>query len=315
MFLIAVPCLVGTAETAGEIAKPTVVHFAFAKSLFAGVNENDARASVKVYSQTIGDENGIPTGSGPLILEGTDAMAKALQLNEVDLLSLTAEEFFTVEDHGLVGPLLLTIVNRLFTEEYLLLVREESGIRQVEDLKGRNLIIPSDNRSSLAPIWLEVLCGEHGLGPAGRALTNITAASKTMHVILPVFFGKRDACIVTRNAWDVMGELNPQVKRQLRVVAVSKPVVPIVTCFHRGLSETLKQRIIDAAEKSFAKPSFRQLMALFKTDGLVHQPVSSLESTRELVATYRRLYAGTNQAKVTPPDPVVPQNEAEGKGN
>ncbi len=311
LLLIAVAGLVDAAETEGERANPAVVHFAFAKSLFVGVNENDARASVRVYSRTIGDENGIPTGAGPLILEGTDAMAKALQLNEIDLLSLTAEEFFAVEDHGLVGPLLLTSVNRLFTEDYLLLVREASAIRKVEDLRGCSLIIPGDNRASLARIWLDVLCTEHGLGPAGLTLTNITTASKTMQVVLPVFFGKTDACIVTRNGWEVMGELTPQVKTQLRIIAVSEPVVPVITCFRRGLSEALKQKIIDAAEGSFAKQSFRQLMALFKTEGLVHRPVSSLESTRELVAAYRRLRAGTNQAKIGLPEPVLSKQRAD----
>jgi hypothetical protein len=177
----------------------------------------------------------------------------------------------------------------LFTEEFVLLAREDGAIRKVEDLKGRSLIVSSGIRASLARIWLEVLCWERGLGPADQALATVTPASKATQVVLPVFFGKADACIVTRNGWDVMGELNPQVKKQLRVVAVSQPVVPAMTCFRRGFSETLKERIVETAEGSFTKPAFKQLMSLFKTDSLGRQPISVLESTRELVATYRRL--------------------------
>jgi phosphonate transport system substrate-binding protein len=91
-----------------------------------------------------------------------------------------------------------------------------------------------------------------------------------------------------------MGELNPQVKKQLRVVEKSQPMVPVVTCFRSGFSETLKQRVIKAAEGSSGKPSFKQLMALFKCDGLVHQPVSSMESARQLLAKYGKLCVGAN---------------------
>ena len=46
-----------------------------------------------------------------------------------------------------------------------------------------------------------------------------------------MFFRQADACIITRHGFDVMGELNPQVKRQLRVLAASKPMVANVVLF------------------------------------------------------------------------------------
>jgi phosphonate transport system substrate-binding protein len=313
--LLAVPpTLVGRAAIAATAPEPALVHFCFAKSLFSDVNENDAKAAVKVYAQNIADENGIVTGDNPLLLDGTNAIAKALQLQQVDVLALGAEEFFALESLGLEGPLLLSTINQSLEVEYVLLARETGAIRNVEDLKGRSLIFPNDVQGSLARPWLEVLCREHGLGPASQGCARITPAAKATQVVLPVYFGKADACIVTRFGWEVMGELNPQVKKQLRVIAVSPPVVPTVSCFRRGLSETLKQRVIQAAEGSSAKPAFQQLMALFKTDGLCHQPVSSLKSTRDLVARYHQLCAGINGAKAAAPESAIAQSETEGKG-
>ena len=280
------------AEEGSPTAQPTQVHFAFSKSLFADVNENDAKAAVKVYAQVLGGEHGVSTGDGPVILAGTNAIAEALRHQQVDLLSVTAEEFIALEGLGLEGPLLVTSVNQSITEEFVLLARADGPIRNVEDLSGRSLIVFDAVRASLARLWLEVLCRERHLGPADQVLARITPGMKPTQVVLPVFFGKADACIVTRYGWEVMGELNPQVQKQLRVVAVSPPVVPAMTCFHRGLSETLRQRILEAAEGSSAKPSFKQLMALFKTEGLGRQPISSLQSTREFIARYHQLCAG-----------------------
>jgi ABC-type phosphate/phosphonate transport system substrate-binding protein len=296
MLLLTIPARqVAAAETVQTNA-PIPVHFAFSKAMLKDINENDAKAAMKVYAKTIGDENNIDTSAGPIYLDGTNAIAEALRLKQIDMISLTAEEFLALENQGLEGPLLMAIVNQTFTEEYVLLARTNSPIRKVEDLPGHSLIISSDLRAALAPLWLEVLCREHGLGPANKAFAKITFALKTTQVVLPVFFGKADVCIITRNGWDVMGELNPQVKITLRAVAMSQPVVPVMDCFRRGVSETVKQRIIKAEENSGDKLSFKELMALFKTDKMGSQPLSALDSTRQLVAQYHRLCAGTNQA-------------------
>lgn len=306
--------LFGLAEEDAPMAERTEVRFAFSTSMFAGVNENDAQAAIKVYTQNIGDQNGIYVNTAPELLDGTNAIVKALDLKKADLLVLTADEFFTLEHQGLEGPLLLSQIGRTFTEDYLLLTREESTLRRVEDLKGRSLNVPSDSRGGLSRIWLEVLCHEHALGPAAQTLAKITAAAKTTQVVLPVFFGKADACIVTRNGWEVMCELNPQLKKQLRIVAVSPPVVPSLTCFRRGFTEAFRQQVIKAVELSSTKPAFKQLMALFKTDGLGYEPVAALDSTRALVANYHQLGRGTNGVSVGGREPGLSPNLSEPTG-
>lgn len=298
LFLVAAIFSVA-AEDVGGTNGPALVRFAFSRSMFRDINENDAKAAMKVYAKTIGDENGIDTSGGPIYLDGTNAIAEAVRLKQVDMISLTSEEYLALENQGLSGPFMISKVNQTFTEEYVLLVRADSPIRKVEDLPGHSLIISDDLRSSLTSIWLEVLCREHGLGPANRVFSKMTASSKVTQVVLPVFFGKADACVTTRNGWEVMGELNPQVSKQLRLIAASAPLVPGMSCFRRDLSEALKQRLIQAAEGSSDKPAFKQLMALFKTEALVRQPASVLTSTRQLLSSYHQYCVETNPANAS----------------
>jgi ABC-type phosphate/phosphonate transport system substrate-binding protein len=274
----------------------STIRVAFSQSQFAGVNQNDAHAAMKVYFKSIAEDSGMAVDVTQLPMEGTRAIAEVLRDHRADLLAMTTEEFLVLEGQGLAGPLLLTGVKKEFTEEYLLLTHAESAIRNVGDLKGRSLLLSSEIRASLARRWLEVLCYEHGLGAAEQALGKITAAAKPTLVVLPVFFRQADACILTRHGFDVMGEMNPQVKKQLRVLAVSKPMVSTLSCFRRGFSESLKQRVIEAALKSQGKPAFEQVMILFKSDGLTQEPVSALASARELLATHARLCSSTNGA-------------------
>jgi phosphonate transport system substrate-binding protein len=307
--LLACIALLAATAIAGQTAatnNPDMLRFGFSKSMFEDLNQNDARAAMKVYSHTLGDDNQIPIDSNPMIMDGTNAIVEALRRHDVDIISLTSEEFITSENQGLDGPLIVSRVNRSITEEYVLLVRVDSRVQKLEDLRGTRLILGHDIRTSLAHLWLEVLCRENGLGPANQVFASQSTALKATQVILPVFFGKMDACVATRNAWMVMGELNPQVTNQLRALAVSHPVIPGLCCFRSGLSPALKERLITVAKNSTDKPAFKQLMALFKTDNLEPRPVSELAGTRELVARFRNL----SPAAAIPPVPTPPSKEA-----
>ena len=92
VLLLVVALFVVAVTAAGQTNETIVVHFAFSKSMFREVNENDARAAMKVYCKTIGDENAIDTSFGPIYLDGTNAMAEALRLKQIDIISLTTEE-------------------------------------------------------------------------------------------------------------------------------------------------------------------------------------------------------------------------------
>lgn len=313
LLLAVTAAFTSAAEVADPSREPVAVHFAFSKAMFKDINENDAKAAMKVYAKNIGDESAIDTSFGPIYLDGTNAIAGALRRKEIDMISLTSEEYLALEDQGLSGPFLMSTVNQTVTEEYILLVRDASPLRSLKDLKGRSLIVAGDIRAALIPVWLEVLCREQGLGPANQVFAKITSASKPTQVILPVFFGKVDACVATRKGWDVMGELNPQVKQQLRAIAVSAPVVPGFSCFRQDLPEVLKERLIKTAEASHGKPSFQQLMALFKTDQLSREPDARLDSTRQLLAAYHRLGTNTHEAATSAPARGISLNAAAAK--
>jgi hypothetical protein len=86
-----------------------------------------------------------------------------------------------------------------------------------------------------------------------------------------------------------MGELNPQVRVQLRVLATSPALIPGFSFFRRGTSPKLKGLVQRAVASSQGKPAFRQILTLFRLSGIVEQPESVLESTRKLVTKYKDL--------------------------
>lgn len=273
-----------------------LIRFCFARSMFGGVSENDARAAMKVYAESLGDPSHDFVIADPYLFAGTKAIGEALTSRSAEMFALTTPEFVSLEPLGLAGPILVSQVKETVTEEYVLLARSDGEISGPAALKSRTLALSGDVRSCMATIWLEVVFRELGMGSPERVLSRMSTVSKPSQALLPVYFGKTDACLVTRTSWDVMCELNPQIRHKLRLIANSPPMVPALTCFRGDLSEETKRRVVEIVHESFTRPAYRQMMQLFKADKVGPQPMSVLDGTRELLARHRRLRESSEAA-------------------
>jgi ABC-type phosphate/phosphonate transport system substrate-binding protein len=103
-----------------------------------------------------------------------------------------------------------------------------------------------------------------------------------------------------------MGELNPQVTNQLRVLATSPQFVPHVTCFSPQFDPSRKKKIVEAITEVNTTPAGKQLMTIFQCERIEERPFSVLQSTRELMAAYDRLdhEADTPESASISPPPV-----------
>ena len=135
-----------------------------------------------------------------------------------------------------------------------------------------------------------------------------------MQTVLPVFFGKIDACLVTQKGFKTMGELNPQVNRQLRVLASSPEFVPTGFFFRMGYPQAQQADCLAEFTRVHTSTDGQQILTVFQTDRLQEYPGSVLDSAFALVESHRRLLAGTNNPTATGVETVSRQHEDNGGG-
>ena len=179
----------------------------------------------------------------------------------------------------------------------MLLVRADSGIEKVSDLRGRALTHFHNPMASLASTWVETLLLERGEGRLPDFFGKLPQSSKLARSILPVFFRQSDACVVTRQGFETASELNPQVGRQLKVLAASEPLVPAVFCFRGDYHSPLREKLLAEIGKVNTTPAGQQFMTLFQCDSLAEQPESSMESAFALLARHQRLREEASRAR------------------
>jgi phosphonate transport system substrate-binding protein len=142
--------------------------------------------------------------------------------------------------------------------------------------------------------WLDLLLAEQGAGRAEIFMERITESTKLSAVVLPVFFGQADACLVTLGGFSTMAELNPQLERELRVLAKSQSLVPMVSFLRRDFTPSFRQELIEAICQLHMTASGRQILNLMQGDEVVVIPSPALESTRELMHRWMRQAMNSN---------------------
>jgi phosphonate transport system substrate-binding protein len=142
-----------------------------------------------------------------------------------------------------------------------------------------------------ATVWLDTLLLSQKLGTQKTFFGRREVVTKPTAAILPVFFGKKTACVVDEASFDLMKELNPQVGQQLQVVAMSDTFANVVVCLREEgwRSAQEKAKAIRSLNELHLNPVGQQTCTLFKIDRMVPFQDSELDTIRKLRATYETL--------------------------
>jgi phosphonate transport system substrate-binding protein len=280
----------------GQAAETNSEHLrlAFSSDLFTEVNENDARASVKVWGLTVTQERHIPVEPETMIFRDTASFRKALLNEEVDAVGITMLEYKALYQEVPFDPIFATYNAGQATVQYVLLVHEDSHFGDLADLRGRSISLEANPRSCLVRPWLDTILAQHGLKRTEQFFGKITADAKISKVLLPVFFHQCDACVVTRSGFETMAELNPQVARQLKAVATSPVVVPVLFCFRANYAPSFKENLMTGVRELHTTPAGLQVLTVFQSERTEIEPAGFLDGTLEFLALHDRVCGATN---------------------
>jgi len=276
-----------TVPAAGSAGHP--FRMAFTSSIFSEVNEADARAAMKVWIMTLASEHNIVVDPDPHIFGTVAELLAACRTNPIDGVGLVATEFARLNQEMKFDRLGVGEYSGGITENYLVLVRRDSGIERLDQLQGRTLNVLTSPRTSLATVWLDTVLLKAGLKPCADFFGQVNHRNKAALVTLPVYFHQADACLTTSNSFRVQGELNPQLTKQLQVLAVSPDIVPACFAFCASGNASLRPQILKEMTRMDETVAGKQILTLVKADRIVEAPLSRMDSSLALLAEHERL--------------------------
>lgn len=275
------------ADPAGE-AESVPVRIAYTEEIIRNTPESDFKAAIKVWSEALAEEMSVRAHAEVQVAPGASELARLVEARRIDFGCATTPEFLEIESRLDVDPIFSVARGGISTVDYVVLVRQESGYEQLSGLRGADVKLLASPHCSLALPWVEVLLARQGVSSAEAFFGRLSRAAKLPAVVLPVFFKQADACIVTRDGYQTMVDLNPQVGRELRVLAASSGLVPLLAFFRRDFRPYFRNDLIHSMLTLDESPAGRQIQNLMKGDAMVVIPPAALESTRALMREWSR---------------------------
>lgn len=282
--------LVGITLALPSVAKPPdLFRLGFSSSVLAGLNDNDAKASLRALTATMARERGIVTDPEPLLLDGANALAAVLSAAEVDAVATSLDEYWALGDRTLFARYLVGKTDGDPSDRFVVVVRRDSGWASLGDLRGRSLTLHHAPRMRLGFLWLEVALARTGSPPAAGYFGRIAKSPKLSKAVLDVFFKQADACLATRRGFDAMVEMNPQLGKQLAAIAVSPALVPSFFGFRRDIAPARLDLLVTQLSRVHETPAGRQAITIFQVGDLGEAPASVLADSLALLDEYRAL--------------------------
>ncbi len=285
-------CVALALASAGALsaAEPLRIRIAFSRDTLGEMNETDARAAIRIWSESIAKQAGMDIDDNSAALLSPGDLLRAIRNRALDGFVLTAPEY--VEVAGLLDQKLMADEKLMRQgEQYLLLVHASSGIQNLADLAGHELHLYKNPRMCLAPMWLATLFGPQYSARPQPFFSRVTKESKLAQAVLPVYFRKADACVVTRQGFETMCELNPQLGRTLRVLATSPKLMPYFCAFRKDCPLAIKERMRYALSHLHETTAGQQVLMLFEVRRLYDVDASAFQESAGLIEAFNRLQA------------------------
>lgn len=246
---------------------------------FENINRNDASAALKAWAVTIGREQKIQERFEIELYNSLENMTTAFRNDELDAVSVSVDEFL----HLGVKPesIYLPSTSTGYNVRYCLVVHSKDGITDPAGAVNRRIVTSEGPQMVLAPLWLESLLG------AGRKTGEFITTENPSKAILRVFFRQTPVGLTTLDAFELSCELNPQLRRDLTVLAVSRPFITTLFLFNPNFTGPLREKLERALLDIHTTPGGRQVLTVFKSSWMVKMPVSVLNDTLQFLTDTR----------------------------
>jgi len=291
LFLACYAWVLGGALTAAEPPLPgglqaESLRVGFTRSAFLSVNRNDAEAAFRVFTRTVGQNRGYSIEATVQVFENSTDLAPVLRDEGVNLLILDTWTYLDLDARDRLEPRFVSSDQGRVARRFLVLTRRNSGLGTLAELEGKSLNLLATANAELGQRWLASVLQGQGLGDPADFFGTIEPSPKPTTVVLPVFFGKKHACLIDSTGFELMTEMNPQVGKDLQTVVTSEPLVTAVICLSAAgwSSDRFRRDLIEALAELHLEPAGQQILTLFKTGQLMPFDESQLDTVRQLRA-------------------------------
>jgi ABC-type phosphate/phosphonate transport system substrate-binding protein len=269
------------AEDNGDL--PKILRSGFLARVIADVDPRDAQATMELMTREVSLNLGLNTSPKVVLYQDARSMIEAVRRGDLDMVSMPTIDYLRIRDTVPLVPAFVGLHKEGVGLRFVLITHRQSGVRSINQLKGKTLLSLPTSKHEPAHVWLNMLILKGVKENTASFFRQVKEIDKVSQGIMGVFFRKADAALVTRSGLDAATLLNPQIEKQMVILAESSELSDGVTCFPAGMPEKTRQTLSRAIMQMSTSTSGRQLFTIFQTSGVVPFKEAYLEGLAELM--------------------------------
>ena len=264
----------------------------YSPSITEIASRSDIEVSMNFWAKELisqsGQEIGINiTEGGAILFDTMDQLSNAVDRGDIDMVvapPIQLVRYFKRDDlqDGFIG-----VLSNKRPENILVISRRDKNITSINDLKGKQFLLPVNDE--FAEIYLDSLFLENFHKPVREIARSIENENKANRIVLDIYFNKGDVGVVYLSTFEVMSELNPDIAQKLSIVAQYPIKSRNFGFFLRNYP--LAKKIMDLAISTVNRKNQRakQILEVFKTEELDICKVQYLDAYDKFYQRYQAL--------------------------
>lgn len=210
------------------------------------------------------------------------AFTKALKAGDVDFTPLKTYQYLEFCEEAPLEVIAAPVSTGDDAHtRFIILTHTDHAENPMDSLSEKTIVIDQRWQSPIPLHWLN-----HYLSDSGATSTDfkkLSSAERSGKAILQVFFKQQHLCVTTEQSFELMAELNPQIKAKLRIVAQSSPYHLFVLCVRKSLDQKVKERIANNLTQLHNSEKGRQILLLSGSKRFDRIKATDLKNTQELL--------------------------------
>jgi ABC-type phosphate/phosphonate transport system substrate-binding protein len=285
-------CLLGLwgakARTQAQPAEP--IRAAVVSSFFLDVPKTLAESITESFGSVLREATGMSCEVA--LADSPFDLASRLQAGKLDFGVFHGVEFAWVrQKHPDLIPLMVAVNKQRSLRAYLL-VRKDSGIAGLADLKNKNLALPTRSAEHCR-LFLEQKCQACGQVSAEEFLDKIVVAPSVEDALDDLCGKKVQAAVVDERGLDFYKDLKPGCFARLKIAAESQPFPPHVVVYRSGtFDEATLQRLRSGLTDIPNLEEGRTLLKLWKVHAFESVPAQFAQRLIDIDKAYPAPRAG-----------------------
>ncbi len=211
--------------------------------------------------------------------------------NKIDVFSIKTVDYLKLKYSNNYAPLFAgTRSANSKYEKFILITNKQTGFKSISDIFNEEIASAKSVFEELSVMWAEVAIKEFFVSKLKKRVRFNSLAISESKLLLGVFFGKYKCAVVSLSAFELVCELNPQVKNSTVILAASPNIINSLFARKKDIDQGTVEVLELFATDLKGDIEGQQVLNLFKVDRIEKISFSDIKETKDLINKHKLFF-------------------------